>query len=63
MSYAIFEVHFMDRTRCMLYRDQNTWEFVSDMAALEAARNQPGSEGARVDIFDMYGRRVMVVWF
>jgi hypothetical protein len=58
-----FVVQFLDRTRCILRRAHQEWIFDTTSAALEAARNQPESEGAKVDIFDEYGRRMMVVWF
>jgi hypothetical protein len=58
-----FTLQFLDRTRCVLKTTQDECEFESSVAALAAAREKPGSDGARVDVFDEYGRRVMVVWF
>ena len=63
MTAVIFKIHFLDRSRCALQREEARWEFDTDLAALEAARAQAGSEGAKVEFFDQYGRRIMVVWF
>jgi len=65
MLHQGFTLRFLDRTRCVLKttQDECECEFESSLAALAAAREKPGSDGAKVDVYDEYGRRVMVVWF
>jgi hypothetical protein len=58
-----FILQFLDRTRCVLKTAQDECEFESSVAALAAALEKPGSDGVKVDVYDEYGRRVMVVWF